>query len=339
MFSSFGSSLTSFMNDSINTISSSVASAQAALQEGIADEEKKLATIKQFKVDKAAAEEEAKDNCYPAVPWRIFEEKSIILEAELRNKISQLTRDNSIFINNHRGEAEKDRKDGNIFVFDYNNAYFQVFAELALENNETLQQARYSLVPKLISEEEFWRIYFFQIELIRLNMNIHSLFEKPTPQQIQFYKEHVAAQERITQNLENNSKKVGHSNAALPLAKPVPPFSPKEKIATTQPKATAQPASSAQSAAAAVPKPSENSHNNNSAKKSVETEPTTAASRAAEAVDANSNDLAELESLLADVEVDAENAEHEDLLESELDLELELESLGHEGTNKEEELP
>src|SRR5436853_105831 len=82
---------------------------------------------------------------------------------------------NSLFLN-HSNTINNNTNANNIFIFDYHNPYFQVFSELALEHDKQLASLRYELVPLKLNEETFWRVYFYHIELIRLNMNLKSLF-------------------------------------------------------------------------------------------------------------------------------------------------------------------
>jgi hypothetical protein len=59
---------------------------------------------------------------------------------------------------------------------------------------------RYELVPKTVKEEEFWRNYFYRVNLIKQSFELKSMAEgekqKPAPAQTE-----VAAQKKVKDSL------------------------------------------------------------------------------------------------------------------------------------------
>jgi hypothetical protein len=350
MFSQFSNLVSNISSQVSLTISDIVSS------DSIAIEEAKLQQLAKQKQLISEAELQAKNNYYPAPPYRIFQEQYIILEPELQSRILALTNNNSIFIKNKNNNTnntdnnntnQSTNTDANIFVFDYNDAYFQIFARLALQFDSKLNKLRYELVPKYVNEVEFWRSYFYEVELLRFNMNLQSLFHKPTEQQTLFYKNYLNSKNKLQNNVE--STKSNNENL-FPLAQPVK--SPTIKQSNNN-KAITNNTSSDVSNANQISSSSLNNtitsnqanlHNtksNNTSAINAKT-PIVAENPSKKSENSNNNsdgnarsaadDLAELESLLADVTIEnnpnndtdtnANESNNLELIESELDLQL-----------------
>jgi hypothetical protein len=59
------------------------------------------------------------------------------------------------------------------FHFDFSTSYAAAMA--TLEEDPNLQKMRFELVPRLISEEMFWRNYFYRVSLIKQSTQLTSL--------------------------------------------------------------------------------------------------------------------------------------------------------------------
>ena len=60
------------------------------------------------------------------------------------------------------------------FEFDFSLEQYVFVACIMLKHDSNLADARELLVPSLVSEDEFWRNYFYSIELIKKNMGLPS---------------------------------------------------------------------------------------------------------------------------------------------------------------------
>ncbi|VDP22005.1 unnamed protein product [Soboliphyme baturini] len=80
---------------------------------------------------------------------------------DARKQILSLSFDPSNFL--------RDPPDGSGFTFDYNS--YSGRARGALEQDPTLRKMRFELVPKRLSEEKFWRNYFYRVSLIKKNVD------------------------------------------------------------------------------------------------------------------------------------------------------------------------
>ncbi|KAK7869302.1 hypothetical protein R5R35_012868 [Gryllus longicercus] len=65
------------------------------------------------------------------------------------------------------------------FHFDYDTCYPVAMATLAEDPN--LEKMRFELVPKVISEETFWRNYFYRVSLIRQANELSSMAQEGAP--------------------------------------------------------------------------------------------------------------------------------------------------------------
>ncbi|EEB13711.1 synapse-associated protein, putative [Pediculus humanus corporis] len=59
------------------------------------------------------------------------------------------------------------------FPFDYEASYKVALATLAEDPN--LQKMRFELVPKVVSEENFWRNYFYRVSLLRQQAELDAM--------------------------------------------------------------------------------------------------------------------------------------------------------------------
>lgn len=62
------------------------------------------------------------------------------------------------------------------FSFDYNAAY--PVAKAVLQEDDNLQKMRFELVPKQVTEEHFWRNYFYRVSLIKQSAQLSSLAQQ-----------------------------------------------------------------------------------------------------------------------------------------------------------------
>lgn len=86
-------------------------------------------------------------------------------EEQLKQECLNLSKDRTNFIRNPPPGVD--------FEFDYNQQY--PIALITLNEDEELKKMRFELVPKLISEETFWRNYFYRISLITQANELSSL--------------------------------------------------------------------------------------------------------------------------------------------------------------------
>eukprot|EP00043_Microstomoeca_roanoka_P015328 m.153487 g.153487 ORF g.153487 m.153487 type:complete len:330 (-) comp16234_c0_seq2:1591-2580(-) len=83
-------------------------------------------------------------------------------EDELKNKILALSQDERNFT--------RDPPPGAQFHFDFDQSF--PVAEAIIVEDPRLEGLRFRLVPKAISEHDFWRNYFYRVELIKQSSNM-----------------------------------------------------------------------------------------------------------------------------------------------------------------------
>ena len=68
------------------------------------------------------------------------------------------------------------------YEFDFNMDHYVVLAQIMLKLDLNLKKTRHELVPEMITEDDFWRNYFFKIELIKKNMGLEARLGAPVAQ-------------------------------------------------------------------------------------------------------------------------------------------------------------
>ncbi|XP_071445649.1 synapse-associated protein 1 isoform X2 [Hetaerina americana] len=89
-------------------------------------------------------------------------------EEALKEQILSLSTDRRNFVRSPPAGVE--------FQFDLES--FMPVAQATLAQDPNLQQMRFELVPKVISEENFWRNYFYRVGLIRQSSELKSMDEE-----------------------------------------------------------------------------------------------------------------------------------------------------------------
>jgi hypothetical protein len=93
-------------------------------------------------------------------PWVGYAEEEM-----LKEQITELSTDSRNFL--------RQPPDGVDFNFDFNIAY--PVAMVTLEEDVNLKEMRFKLVPVKISEENFWRNYFYRVSLIKQSCQLETL--------------------------------------------------------------------------------------------------------------------------------------------------------------------
>ncbi|XP_030850439.1 synapse-associated protein 1 [Strongylocentrotus purpuratus] len=96
-------------------------------------------------------------------PWVGYNE-----EEQMKEQILALSQDKRNFMRNPPAGVQ--------FHFDYNTIH--PIAMATLQEDPNLQKMRFALVPKKISEENFWRNYFYRVSLIKQSSQLTSLASK-----------------------------------------------------------------------------------------------------------------------------------------------------------------
>lgn len=94
--------------------------------------------------------------------WNVADEAKTILVGELKDRIEAISKSESNFVCLV--------PDDEAFPFDMTKAI--PYAEDILKRDESLAQMRFLLVPRKIKEDEFWKIYFYQVFLIREELGV-----------------------------------------------------------------------------------------------------------------------------------------------------------------------
>jgi len=98
-------------------------------------------------------------------PWIGYQE-----EEALKNKILSLSKDKRNFV--------RAPPSGVTFEFEYSNV--SAVAMALLQEDPELEKMRYELVPKQVKEEEFWRNYFYRVNLIKQSFDLKDLESSQT---------------------------------------------------------------------------------------------------------------------------------------------------------------
>ena len=89
----------------------------------------------------------------------------------MKVKILSLSNDNRNFL--------RAPPSGVTFEFDYNSVSATALA--LLQEDPQLEKMRYELVPKSIKEDEFWRNYFYRVNLIKQSFDLKDLESSSSP--------------------------------------------------------------------------------------------------------------------------------------------------------------
>ncbi|XP_045482905.1 synapse-associated protein of 47 kDa [Harmonia axyridis] len=141
---SFGSFLYSAVNKAGKTVTESAAKIKETVE--------KNSILGEFnKEQEAFVKSQAGNSATALPPWSGCQN-----EDALKEECLSLSTDRRSFIRSPPAGVE--------FQFDYEVSY--PIAMAIMEQDPNLEQMRYELVPKLITEENFWRNYFYRVSLI-----------------------------------------------------------------------------------------------------------------------------------------------------------------------------
>ena len=177
-FSSLASSLTDLSTKVTSTVSStasSVGSTASDLLSPLTDsvshlisDTKRSFDEEQSKVDQRRAQMRSLEQRPPPTSlWSVASESQQILEAELKQRILRLSADPRTFLSPAPDDAS--------FSFSLDVAY--PYCEVALREDAGLGRARYRLVPRRVSEHQFWKNYMWRVATVREQMGVGELFE------------------------------------------------------------------------------------------------------------------------------------------------------------------
>lgn len=169
----------------------------------VLEDEKKEYAAEQEKVaakqrEQAAEQERLNKGAVPL--WTIWQPEKRHLEPDLQKKLLKLSKDRRTFL--------APTPDHTAFPFTLSSA--QPFALSALRLDVSLERARFLLVPRKMSEEGFWRAYFYRVENTREQMKVEAILRIPE-------EEAIKRQQEI-------KSKLGAAAVALPasaVSKPV----------------------------------------------------------------------------------------------------------------------
>ena len=192
------STVTSKATDLTSTLSSSVSH--------LIEDTKKSFEEEQSKVDSRRAQLQSLSSRPKPTPlWKVSAESQQILEAELKARILRLSSDPRTFLSPAPDEA---------FAFSLDVAY--PWCEVALQEDVGLSRARYRLVPRRVSERQFWKNYCWRVQSIREQMGVGDLWET-SQLEADADREKLRA-ERVKKREDEATEK----KAALPVAAPAP---------------------------------------------------------------------------------------------------------------------
>lgn len=116
-------------------------------------------------------------------PWVGYQE-----EEAMKAKILSLSDDKRNFV--------RAPPSGVTFEFDY--ASVSSVALALLHEDDKLEKMRYELVPKTVKEDEFWRNYFYRVNLIKQSFDLKDLEASGNSKSTTNNKPHDAGQQRLT---------------------------------------------------------------------------------------------------------------------------------------------
>lgn len=166
MFMSFGASSTNYVKNASTAVSSATINAGSKLKEVI----EKNTIVGDFTkenenfINDKKVKQRREDAGIP--PWVGFNE-----EEKMKEQILALSLDSRNFL--------RAPPPGVDFPFDFNVAYPVAIA--TLEEDPNLKEMRFTYVPKQISEENFWRNYFYRVSLVKQSTQLDELSNATTP--------------------------------------------------------------------------------------------------------------------------------------------------------------
>ena len=168
-FSSLASSLTDLSTTVTTTVTSTATNLTNTAANFIEDQKRS------YEQEQAKIEQKKKQQTYdsthtppPALPlWHTFTEQHSVLEAELRQRILRLATDPRTFLSQ--------APDAALFPFSLQLALPHI--QRALQSDALLARMQYRLVPRKVSERQFWTNYMYRVSMVREQMGVGELFE------------------------------------------------------------------------------------------------------------------------------------------------------------------
>ncbi|XP_022651578.1 synapse-associated protein 1-like [Varroa jacobsoni] len=150
---SFGSFLFSVANKAGKTVTETATKVKTAVEEN--------SILADFNHEQASFLASLTKNSAGALPWTGCENPE-----EMKQQILSLSEDKRTFVRNPPNGVQ--------FEFDLEGQYAPV-AMAMLKEDPRLEKMRFDLVPKLISEQDFWRNYFYRVSLVKQSSQLNSL--------------------------------------------------------------------------------------------------------------------------------------------------------------------
>ena len=166
---SLASSLTDLSSQVASTVASTATTITAQAQHFIEDEKRSYAE-EEAKIERQRQQQQfaATHSPPPALPlWHTFTEDKSVLEAELKQRILRLASDPRSFLSSAPDSA--------LFPFSLELALPHI--QLALKSDPLLARMQYRLVPRKVSERQFWTNYMYRVACVREQMGVGELFE------------------------------------------------------------------------------------------------------------------------------------------------------------------
>ena len=167
--SSLASSLTDLSTQVTSTVTSTANTLTNSAVHFIEDQKRSYAE-EEAKIEKTRQQQQYAATHSPpsALPlWHTFSEDKSVLEAELRQRILRLATDPRTFLSSAPDPA--------LFPFSLELALPHI--QLALQNDPLLSRMQYRLVPRKVSERQFWTNYMYRVSMVREQMEVGELFE------------------------------------------------------------------------------------------------------------------------------------------------------------------
>ena len=167
--SSLASSLTGLSTQVTSTVASTATTLTSTAVHFIEDQKRSYAEEEAKIEDKRKQQQYAATHSPPtALPlWHTFTEDKSVLEAELKQRILRLATDPRTFLSS--------APDAGLFPFSLELALPHI--QLALRNDPLLSRMQYRLVPRKVSERQFWTNYMYRVSMVREQMEVGELFE------------------------------------------------------------------------------------------------------------------------------------------------------------------
>ncbi|KAM9978624.1 hypothetical protein ACTFIY_012372 [Dictyostelium cf. discoideum] len=152
-FSSFGFNKITVSAESFKKFGSSVQSFASNVYQKIEEETKKL-------VEEGP---NTYSDCSMMPPWMDFQLEDKSKQTEIREKLLDVKMSRSTFLQSPPIDAD---------YFQEFDDYLVKIATVSLKYDPILQKIRFHFVPKLISEEQFWKNWYYRITLLKKQYNI-----------------------------------------------------------------------------------------------------------------------------------------------------------------------